>query len=147
MSSREFPSTCGKTGIFDADGGKAGATIAASSRVYIPYCSSDGWMGDAAFASAAEIDAIRGFTLTRHDTRRIKVESGQHITISPKGGRKSLLLEVHTGRTRRGKRGGEAESAYGFNPLAKNASKDDYTDPNLVSVETVGKGGCPCVVM
>ena len=71
MSSREFPSTCGKTGIFDADGGKAGATIAASSRVYIPYCSSDGWMGDAAFAGyefrgVRIVDAVLDDLISRH---------------------------------------------------------------------------------
>lgn len=47
MSSKDFPATCGKTGIFDASSTRSPLFMA--NKVYIPYCSSDAFMGDGKF--------------------------------------------------------------------------------------------------
>lgn len=47
MSSKDFPDSCGKTGIFDARPGNS--PLHGANKVYVPYCSSDGWMGDGSF--------------------------------------------------------------------------------------------------
>lgn len=45
MSNKDFPETCGKTGIFD----RSGSPLQQASKVYVPYCTSDAYMGDGAF--------------------------------------------------------------------------------------------------
>lgn len=47
MSNKDFPKTCGKTGMFDAKPRHSPFYMA--NQVYVPYCSSDGWMGDGKF--------------------------------------------------------------------------------------------------
>jgi len=47
MSSKDFPATCGKTGIFDASPSLSPLSMA--NKIYIPYCSSDAFMGDGKF--------------------------------------------------------------------------------------------------
>lgn len=44
MSSKDYPQECAKTGVFDVD--PHHTPLAAANKVYIPYCSSDGHMGD-----------------------------------------------------------------------------------------------------
>lgn len=46
-SSKDYPATCGKTGIFDTDSKRT--PLAKANKVYLPYCSSDGYMGDGSF--------------------------------------------------------------------------------------------------
>mmetsp|Transcript_50934 Transcript_50934/g.132341 ORF Transcript_50934/g.132341 Transcript_50934/m.132341 type:complete len:120 (+) Transcript_50934:56-415(+) len=111
-----------------------------------------GWafseMSDEAFAKAAEEDAIRGFRLTKHATRHIKVEAGQHIVLDGKGGHKGgLSVETGKPRTRKAK-----APEHGFTHPLKNATKEQeteggYVDPNMIEVEKVSSGGCTgCVV-
>jgi hypothetical protein len=47
MSSKDYPETCGKTGIFDTS---SNSPLRTANKVYVPYCSSDGHMGDGEFA-------------------------------------------------------------------------------------------------
>lgn len=47
MSNKDFPESCGKTGVFDVRPSKSPLHVA--NKVYVPYCSSDGWMGDGSF--------------------------------------------------------------------------------------------------
>lgn len=50
MSSKDYREVCGKTGMFDAstaDGEQS--AVASANKIYVPYCSSDGHMGDAEF--------------------------------------------------------------------------------------------------
>lgn len=45
MSSKDYPEICGKTGIFDAHR----SPFRAANLVYVPYCTSDAYMGDGVF--------------------------------------------------------------------------------------------------
>jgi O-palmitoleoyl-L-serine hydrolase len=58
MSSKDYPPTCGKTGIFDSRASKVGSLLAAATRVYVPYCSSDAWMGDKSYAHPARAPKV-----------------------------------------------------------------------------------------
>jgi len=44
MSSKDFPASCAKTGIFDSQG-----PFRDANKVYVPYCTSDAYMGDGFF--------------------------------------------------------------------------------------------------
>lgn len=44
MSSKDYPPTCGKTGIFDAE--LRNSPVADANKVYLPYCTSDFHVGD-----------------------------------------------------------------------------------------------------
>ena len=46
MSSKDFPPTCGKTGIFDSAAGTKNP-MAGANLIYVPYCTSDAHVGDA----------------------------------------------------------------------------------------------------
>jgi hypothetical protein len=44
MSSKDYPQECAKTGLFDVD--ENHTPLAKANKIYVPYCSSDGHMGD-----------------------------------------------------------------------------------------------------
>merc|ERR1712070_601677 len=44
MSSKDYPKECAKTGVFDVD--PHHTPLSTANKVYVPYCSSDGHMGD-----------------------------------------------------------------------------------------------------
>lgn len=58
MSSKDYRKTCGKTGIFDAQ--VELNPLAGSNMAYVPYCSSDAHMGDAAASAATGGFHMRG---------------------------------------------------------------------------------------
>lgn len=50
MSSKDYPETCAKTGMFDRSAtDREKSAVAAANKIYVPYCSSDGHMGDGEF--------------------------------------------------------------------------------------------------
>ena len=110
-----------------------------------------GWlfeeMSDADFAAAPEEMAIRGFTLTRHATRTIKVEADQHIVLDGKVGRPTALAPLSTGKTRKSLQVGLDKPP--VNHAKDKEAEGGYIDPNSlqIKVESNDSTGCKCSVM
>lgn len=91
MSSKNYPQTCGKTGVFDTDPDRT--PLSAANKVYIPYCSSDGHMGDGEYAGWQ----FRGARIARAvmtDLSNRGLESGSTLVWSggSAGGRGAMVL-------------------------------------------------------
>lgn len=92
MSNKNFPLTCKKTGIFDSDSCKN--PLHNANKVYVPYCSSDGWMGNGDFAGWK----FRGAVIARAVIQDIRNKGGlEHGDIlvfggGSAGGRGAMVL-------------------------------------------------------
>lgn len=91
MSSKNYPHECGKTGLFDTDPDRT--PLSAANKVYIPYCSSDGHMGDGEYAGLQ----FRGARIARAVVTDLKsrgLESGSTLIWSggSAGGRGAMVL-------------------------------------------------------
>ena len=113
-----------------------------------------GWcldeMDDERFATSSEEQAIRGFTITKHDTRRIVVDKGQDITVNGAVARKSSMHELQTGKSKRDLR---TVPAHGFSDPPKNDPTTErpggHIDPASVEVDVAEHtaNGCKCTIM
>jgi len=70
MSSKDFPDTCGKTGVFDTNSSRT--PLHNANKIYVPYCSSDGHMGDGEFAGFQ----FRGARIARSVISSLKAKYG-----------------------------------------------------------------------
>lgn len=91
MSSKDYPRECAKTGIFDVD--PHHTPLSTANKVYIPYCSSDGYMGDAEHAGMQ----FRGARIARAVVADLQTRGlGQGSTLvwsgGSAGGRGAMVL-------------------------------------------------------
>jgi len=89
MSSKDYPPACGKTGIFDVH---EQSPLHAWNLVYVPYCTSDAFMGDGTFGSWQ----FRGARVVRAVLKKLKgrLESGKRILFGggSAGGRGAMVF-------------------------------------------------------